>query len=55
MMLGEMMIKPNVVTRSQLATGINLSTTMAFQGLSLEVRPQENQRKIEKVQIKKSG
>ena len=30
MMLGETMIKSNVVTLSQLAIGLNLSTTMAF-------------------------
>ena len=54
MMLGETMIKPNMVTRSQLATGLNLSTIMAFQAFNLEVRPQANQRKIAKEEIKKS-
>ena len=53
MMLVEIMIKPNMVTRSQLATGLNLSTTMAFQSFNLEVRPQANQRKIAKEQVKK--
>ena len=53
MMLGETMIKPNI-TRSQLVTGLNLSTTMAFQVFSLEVRPQANQGKIAKDEVKKS-
>ena len=53
MMLGETMIKPNIVTRSQLATG-TMSTTMAFQAFNLEVRPQANQRKIAKEEIKKA-
>ena len=48
MMLVEIMIKPNMVTRPQLATGLNLSTTMAFQSFNLEVRPQANQHKIAK-------
>ena len=52
MMLGETM-KPNVVTRSQLATGLNLSTQMAFQAFNFEVRPQANQRKIAKEEVKK--
>ena len=52
-MLGETMIKPNMVTRPQLATGLNLSTTMAFQAFNLEVRPQANQRKIAKEEVKK--
>ena len=33
-MLGETMIKPNMVTQSQLATGLNLSTIMAFQAFN---------------------
>ena len=53
MMLGETMMKPNVVTRSQLATGLNLSTKMAFQAFNLEVKPQANQRKIAKEEVKK--
>ena len=53
MMLGEMMIKPNMVTQSQLATGVNLNTTMAFQAFNLEVRPQANQHKIGKEEVKK--
>ena len=48
MMLVEIMIKPNMVTRSQLATGLNLSTTMAFQSFNVEVRPEANQCKIAK-------
>ena len=52
-MLGEMMIKPNMVTQSQLATGVNLNTTMAFQAFNLEVRPQANQHKIGKEEAKK--
>ena len=53
MMLWETMIKPNIVTRSQLATG-TMSTTMAFEAFNLEVRPQANQRKIAKEEIKKA-
>ena len=51
--LGETMIKPSMVTRSQLATDLNLSTTMAFQAFNLEVKPQGNQRKIAKEEVKK--
>ena len=47
-MLGEMMIKSNMVTRSPLPNGLNLSTTMAFQTFNLEVRTQADQRKIAK-------
>ena len=53
MMLGETMIKPNMVARSQLATAYNLSTTMVFQTFILELRPQANQRKIAKGEVKK--
>ena len=53
MMLREMMIKPNIVTRSQLVTGLNLNTTIAVQVFKLEVRPQANQRKIAKEEVKK--
>ena len=53
MMLGETMIKPNMVTQSQLSTGLNLSTTMAFQAFNFEVRPQANQRKIANEEVKK--
>ena len=59
MMLRETMIKPNKVTRFQLATDLKyplsnlLSTTMAFQAFNLEVRPQANQRKIAKQEVKK--
>ena len=53
MMLGETMIKPNMVTQSQLATGLNLSNSMAFQAFNLEVRPQANQCKIAKEELKK--
>ena len=42
-----------MVTRSQLATGLNLSTTMAIQAFNLGVRPQANQRKIAKEEVKK--
>ena len=52
-MLGETMIKPSMVTRSKLATDLNLSTTMAFQAFNLEVKPQGNQRKIAKEEVKK--
>ena len=40
MMFGETIIKPNILTQSQLATSLNLSTTMAFQAFNLEDRPQ---------------
>ena len=53
MMLGETMIKPNMVTQSQLATGFNLSNSMAFQAFNFEVGPQANQRKIAKEELKK--
>ena len=53
MMLGETMIKPNMVTQSQLSTGLNLSTTMAFQAFNFEGRPQANQRKIANEEVKK--
>ena len=52
-MLGEMMIKSNMVTRSPLPNGLNLSTTMAFQTFNLEVRTQADQRKIAKEKVKK--
>ena len=55
MMLGETMIKPNMVTQSQLSTGLNLSTTMAFQAFNFEGRPQANQRKIANERSRKKG
>ena len=48
MMLEETMIKPNMVMRCQLATGLNLSTTMAFYSFNLQVRTQADQRKNSK-------
>ena len=48
MMFGEMIIKPNMVTRYQFATGLNLSTTMAFQAFNLEVTHQALKEEVKK-------
>ena len=53
MILGETMIRPNMVTQSQLSTGLNRSTAMAFQTFNFEGRPQANQRKIANEEVKK--
>ena len=45
-MLGEALIKPNIIARSQLTVGLHATTTQAIQAFGVETQTQANGRKI---------
>ena len=45
-MLGEALIKPNIIARSQLTVGLHATTTQAIEACGVETQPQATGRKI---------
>ena len=45
-MLGEALIKPNIIARSQLTVGLHATTSQAIQAFGVETQPQATGRKI---------
>ena len=45
-MLGEALIKPNIIARSQLTVGLHATTTQAIEAFGVETQPQATGRKI---------
>ena len=45
-MLGEALIKPNIIARSQLTVGLHATNTKAIQAFGVEAQPQATERKI---------
>ena len=45
-MLGEALIKTNIIARSQLTVGLHVTTTQAIEACGVETQPQATGRKI---------
>ena len=52
-MLGEALIKPNIITRSQLTVSLHATTSQAIQVFGVETQPQATGRKISNEDNKK--
>ena len=45
-MLGQALVKPNIIARSQLTIGLHATTTQAIQAFGVKTQPQASGKKI---------